>query len=733
MNQAIKYLCSYGELTAPGTTPVGPLADDFTLNSPVGVHADSFGRLWVCDTGNSRVLVFDADLSELLHVIEGPGDDTPDAPRLLMPFHVCPHPTHQLMYCTDMGHGRVVAFAYDEHEIWFSYAFGEGDSHYLPLSDPNGITVVRERDGVDYLYVCDEFFHTVDDLASRCVKFTLEGEFISQFRHVGGPGVRHELLWPQGLASDANGNLYLANTGHYEILKISTDWPIVDECVQAPHDTVMLHQHGKPTGIGKFNVMRSVCVIGDRVFVPGHIENAITVYDLEGKEVSVVNGLLPLWNHTLEPVHSLSDFVYGALEDVVFVGPYQICAAEGEPDVYFISEPFASSVIKVLIPRIPGIQGDEDALLIESVGHRRDDQNQLRSTSQFNCMTSVIGFNRERRTAPREPQAGGNWIDQWAMATTSIYKYWYDQFRTHLGIDPLARMENASLNIDSGNWCMKTFNTESDPYHQLQDMMRGFFVPGDLAMDVYYPHTPPLGQICPGTPIVFVTNFNMCTVTMYQFNPAGYLINYGMPFGREGVGGDGTLKAPQGIAINGQGEIYIADSLNNRISMWQIQPTGFVAFRKNFRWQSDDDFTPCDVAIDAQDRLFVCDQFNNCLRVFDREGNSLWTYGHLGYCDDVNVDYGKFMLPASVCIDGDRLIVNDLVNRALKVFRIGDDTLHYETGISVFKKYPDAGGVWMPYFIYADRGRLYVPDTTFNVVNVFRYGAAEPDSVGIAA
>ncbi|MYM89476.1 hypothetical protein GTP91_20150 [Rugamonas sp. FT82W] len=730
MSHAIEYLCSYGELTAPGTTPTGPLADDFTLNSPVGVHADSYGRLWVCDTGNSRVLVFSADLSALLHVIEGPGDDTPEVPRLLMPFHVCPHPTHQMMYCTDMGHGRVVAYAYDEDEVWFSHAFGQGDSRYLPLSDPNGITVVRERDGADYLYVCDEFFHTAGDLASRCVKFTLEGEFVAQFRHVAGPGVRHELLWPQGLASDEKGNLYLANTGHYEVLKISTDWPIVDECVQAPHDTVMLHQHGKPGGIGKFNVMRSVCVIGDRVFVPGHIENAITIYDLDGEQVGVVNGLLPLWNHTLEPVHSLSDLVYGALEDVVFVGPYQVCAAEDEPDVYFISEPFASSVIKVRIPRA---RGEEDALLIESVGHRRDDQNRLRSTSQFNCMTSVIGFKRERRLLPRDAAVGGNWIDYWARATTSIYKYWYDQFRTQLGFDPLARMENASLNIDSGNWCMKTFSTESDPYRQLQDMMRGFFVPGDLAMDVYYPHTPPLGQICPGTPIVFVTNFNLCTVTMYQFNPAGYLINYGVPFGREGVGGEGTLKAPQGIAINSQGEIYIADSLNNRISMWQIQPTGYVEFRKNFRWRDDDGFTPCDIAIDAQDRLFVCDQFNNCLRVFDREGGSLWSYGHLGYCDDVDVDYENFMLPASVCIDGDRLIVNDLVNRALKMFRIGTDTLHYEAGISVFKKYPDAGGVWMPYFIYADRGRLYVPDTTFNVVNVFSYQAAAPDSIGIAA
>ncbi|WP_164673648.1 hypothetical protein, partial [Pseudomonas viridiflava] len=88
------------------------------------------------------------DLTQAAKII----DDTLN-PRLLMPFHVCPHPTDKLMYCTDMGHGRVAAFGYDEHEVWFSFAFGEGGDDYLPLSDPNGITTVRERDGIDYLYI----------------------------------------------------------------------------------------------------------------------------------------------------------------------------------------------------------------------------------------------------------------------------------------------------------------------------------------------------------------------------------------------------------------------------------------------------------------------------------------------------------------------------------------------------------------------------------------------------
>ena len=723
---SLDYLCTYGAVTLPDTTPTGAVPDDFTLNSPVGVHADHYGNVWVCDTGNSRVLVFTPDLQTLLHVIEGPGKKTSQAPRFLMPFHVCPHPDEDRMYITDMGHGRVVVFDYGKNTVSFHAAFGDvAKPGYLPLSDPNGLTIVRERDGEQYLYVCDEFFHTPGDLSSRCVKFTLDGKFVTQFRGVRSAKAEHQLLWPQGLASDSKGNLYLANTGHYEVLKISTEWPIEDGQVVAPAgtNTVLLHSFGNPLGIGKFNVMRSVCVINDRVFVPGHVENTISVYSPSGKLEATVSGLVPLWNHSMEPVHSLSDLAYSALEDVVFVGPYQLCAGAGD-DEYFITEPFASSVIKVRIPQISGGQ-EEDALLLESVGHRRDDQERLRGTSQFNCMTAVIEVDPVRKgVAPAA--AGGNWFDQWATAATRVYQYWYDYYRKHSGIDPMKRVGRASLNIDSGNWCLKTFSTASDPYHQMQELMRGFFVPGDLAMDVYYPAVPPLGQICPGTPLLFVTNFNACTVSMYQFSPAGYLINYGVPFGREGIGGEGTLKAPQGIAVNSRGEIYIADSMNNRLSMWQIQASGFVTFRKNFRWEQDGkefkDFTPCDIAIDAQDRLYVCDQFNNCLRVFDREGKSLWSYGRLGYCDDVDTDYENFMLPASVCIDGDCLIVNDLVNRALKVFRIGEDTLHYVTGASVFKKYPEQGGVWMPYFIHAGQGRLYVPDTTFNVVNVFTYG-----------
>ncbi|MEN9865060.1 MAG: hypothetical protein RL748_650, partial [Pseudomonadota bacterium] len=61
-----------------------------------------------------------------------------------------------------------------------------------------------------------------------------------------------------------------------------------------------------------------------------------------------------------------------------------------------------------------------------------------------------------------------------------------------------------------------------------------------------------------------------------------------------------------------------------------------------------------------------------------------------------------------------------------KIFRIverGQDEieLEYVTGKQFFNLRPEHGGLWMPFFIYADEQHIYVPDSTFNVVNVYSY------------
>ena len=307
---------------------------------------------------------------------------------------------------------------------------------------------------------------------------------------------------------------------------------------------------------------------------------------------------------------------------------------------------------------------------------------------------------------------------------TNQYKYWYELWNGQVP----AESALTRLNIDAGNWDIKQYIAHEQSFKSGPSPLAGYFLPGNLAMAAYHPRSPLLGQMCPGTPIILIGNFNFGTVSLYQMSPQGRLVNYGVPFGIQGAG-DGCLKGPQGIAVSDDGEVYIVDALNNRISQWQFLQTGQVVFIRNFVWQDAQvntppkPFTPTDIAIDGNHRLFVTDQFNNRICVFDRRGESLWCQGREGYWEEGQGEGDKFMLPTSLAIEGDHLIVNDLVNRALKLFRIGPNALQFEGGISLFKLPVEQGGVWMPFFMHAEDRQVFIADSTYNIVQVFSYQA----------
>jgi DNA-binding beta-propeller fold protein YncE len=735
----LKHETYYGAIETADQGVSGPIPETFTFNTPVGIVQDRRKDVWVCDTGNNRIVIFDQDLEVIRQILRFPGTGRSKAQKIpfLMPFHLCPHPDKDVMFVTDMGNARVVALSYDGNKAKYAYSFGYtgdgiNDDNFAPLQDPNGITLVREKNGKYSVYVCDEFFHTRDDQRNRCVKFTEEGKFVEHFKTVvDHTGKRHDLLWPQGIDSDENGTLFIANTGSYEVIRCHCGGKC-DRSKQdkAHHGTVLLHSFGDPRGIGSFNIMRSVNVIRDKVFVADQVLNTISVYETNGKFKTRISGIRPSWNHDELEARSLSDFAYYSMEDQALLNPYTICAGETD-NLYFISEPFTSRIIKV---EIPTLQGKEtEARLVKAVGDRRNQTKRHGHVSQLNCVTSVIGFNGKGDAAAKSASrpelpfyAQCNPCQMWysglSYMATSQYHLWYDLALKQ--ISSLGELTEQKLTLDAGNWTIKSYSERDRRFVESCQTLEGYYLPGDLAMTVYYPQKPLFGQICPGSPLVLVTNFNFSTVTIYQFNIDGKMINYGLPFGFPGSI-EGCLLGPQGLAVNSCGEIFIADSLNNRISKWQLLSTGQVLFDKTFRWQEPKNkgysFTPTDIAVDSRDRLFVTDQFNDRIRVFDRNGKGLWSYGKTGYCDELDTDFDMFMLPTSLVIDHDELIVNDLVNRALKIFKIEDDNLNYLGGTKAFKEYPQNGGIWMPFFIFAQDHRVYVPDSTFNVVNVFTY------------
>jgi len=739
--QSFRHVAHYGQADLDEQDYTGPVPENFTFNSAVGLCMDRHRQVWVCDTGNNRVVILDLSLSHVLRILHcpAPGTSGPGAVDFRMPFHVCPHPDRDRVYITDMGNARIVVMDYAAGSFSFAFAFGnESGAGFEPLQDPNGITVVRRKNGACSIHVNDEFFHTPTELLrNRCVRFDENGRYVDEFRTVIDPdGTRHDLYWPQGLGSDAAGNLYIANTGSYEILKCSSTAPIgADFCIAAKKPVVS-HEFAAPGGIGMLNIMRYVTVIGERVFVPDHVVNTISVYALDGRPLTSIDGVRPSWNHDNEQVDSPNDPLYYAMEDAALISPYVICQGEA-PDIFLISEPFCSRIFKLQISDFSGPH--TEVSIITGIGGRRDEPGKGLTNPQFNCVTSVVSLRRSRSVKAEHPfdataelpdYLKSNPLQAWYMnlglSVASQYQFWFGGWSRHLlrasgALDSAAAMH---LNVDAGNWQFKAYLENERQFHAINTPFNGYFLPGNLAMAVYHPRTPLLGQICPGTPILLVGNFNVGTVSLYQVGPLGNLINYGMSFGTRGKG-DGCLSGPQGMAVSDDGEVFVVDALNNRLSKWQILQTGQVVFIRNFVWQDASGtttaFTPTDVAIDADSRLFVTDQFNNRICVFDRYGKSLWCQGRQGYWQEGDADGDKFMLPTSLAIDGEHLVLNDLVNRALKIFHIGQDGLEFEGGISLFKLALDQGGVWMPFFMHAQDRQLFIADSAYNIVQVFEY------------
>lgn len=110
----------------------------------------------------------------------------------------------------------------------------------------------------------------------------------------------------------------------------------------------------------------------------------------------------------------------------------------------------------------------------------------------------------------------------------------------------------------------------------------------------------------------------------------------------DGSGNAALFYNPSGVAVSGQGTVYVADYSNNRIR--SISPAGVVATvaGTSTAGYADGDaaqaklFLPTDVAVDASGTLYVADWGNGCLRRISPAGQVSLFAGsrtRLGFAD----------------------------------------------------------------------------------------------------
>ena len=143
---------------------------------------------------------------------------------------------------------------------------------------------------------------------------------------------------------------------------------------------------------------------------------------------------------------------------------------------------------------------------------------------------------------------------------------------------------------------------------------------------------------------------------------------------QDGPGSQAMFGAPEGIAIDIQGNLYVADSLNHRIrkidragNVTTIAGTGKSGFQDGPGSQASFNI-PGGIAIDAKGILYVADTWNNKIRKIDKAGNvtTIAGIGLRGFRDGPGSKV-KFSHPKGIAIDDkDNLYVADPSNNRIR-------------------------------------------------------------------
>ena len=155
------------------------------------------------------------------------------------------------------------------------------------------------------------------------------------------------------------------------------------------------------------------------------------------------------------------------------------------------------------------------------------------------------------------------------------------------------------------------------------------------------------------------------------------------------VDGDGQFYSPKDFAIDSSGNIWVADTNNNRIQKFDSSGNFLLKFGSEGCQTIQNDGTitgdthngkfcnPVSLDFDSSGKLWVADHNNRRIQQFDSSGNYLTSFGSYGTTD------GKFLNPHFMTIDSsDYVYVGDRERNNIQVF---DDSFNFRydiTGLS---------------------------------------------------
>lgn len=194
--------------------------------------------------------------------------------------------------------------------------------------------------------------------------------------------------------------------------------------------------------------------------------------------------------------------------------------------------------------------------------------------------------------------------------------------------------------------------------------------------------------------------------------PSPYLLS--MVIGREGVD-DGELSSPTGIALDKNGNIYVADTDNHSIQKFDKAGTFLARWGGEPSSQEGQFYYPRGLAVGPDDVVYVADSGNNRVQKFDLEGNVQKAWGKFGFAWR-GADMGRFDVPWGLTTDQDgNVYVSDTSNSRIQKFQADGQPLLKWGRDGSFD-----GAFFFPRGVAVDFvGNIYVADESNNRIQKF--------------
>jgi len=167
---------------------------------------------------------------------------------------------------------------------------------------------------------------------------------------------------------------------------------------------------------------------------------------------------------------------------------------------------------------------------------------------------------------------------------------------------------------------------------------------------------------------VYVADTGNDVIDVFDADNYKFLRQIGKPGRKHDQTDPGTFSLPEGVAVDGEGNVYVTDTFNDRVEIFDAGGQFISMFGKNGDGPADFE-RPKGIAIDCDGHLWVVDAAQQRVKVFNREGQLLIYFGAQGYYP------GQFMGPWGIAIGPEnQVVVSETFPGRVQVFRYITDS-----------------------------------------------------------